>query len=509
MNAAASEPTAAQAEADPGWSAGRVAVRALLVVLASLALCWPALINGQPFFHPDTVGYVRGADVALMKLLGPRFATDWGLESVGATAPPAAAPAGQAARSYNDQEVIGGRSIYYGALVSLGERTGGFWLTALIQGLAVALLIEILTRAAGLASPGAYAGVAALVALGASAPLFASLLMPDIWAGAAIAAIAGLFAFASRLRAPDVAALASIAAFAAMAHSSVPPVIGGLLAAGFVLWVLRRFAAPSPWIGVGASVLALAAAVAGAAAFSLAVSRTAGRPPVMPPFLTARLVADGTGARYVREHCAGQPFVVCRFADRLPLDVDHFLWGETPRDGVFLPASPAERRALGDEQTRFALAVVRAYPLQQAAVSLKNAALQTVTTELSDFDYKPSLRASLSAQMPPEPLARFRATAAFREALPVGVLWAEEAAVALAALAAMAWLSTRPAPAGATGGRDGALPLFAGLAVLGVLGNGVVCGVLSTLYGRYQARVLWVLPLAAALWWLSRRRPAG
>jgi hypothetical protein len=39
--------------------------------------------------------------------------------------------------------------------------------------------------------------------------------------------------------------------------------------------------------------------------------------------------------------------------------------------------------------------------------------------------------------------------------------------------------------------------LLFGLVLVGVLANGVVCGVLSTLYGRYEARVVWALPLAA------------
>jgi len=39
--------------------------------------------------------------------------------------------------------------------------------------------------------------------------------------------------------------------------------------------------------------------------------------------------------------------------------------------------------------------------------------------------------------------------------------------------------------------------VFAGLVVLGVLTNALVCGALSTPYDRYQARVVWLLPLLA------------
>ena len=39
-------------------------------------------------------------------------------------------------------------------------------------------------------------------------------------------------------------------------------------------------------------------------------------------------------------------------------------------------------------------------------------------TELSDFNYKPTLRAALSARMPPGPAAALRGSLAWREAWP-------------------------------------------------------------------------------------------
>jgi hypothetical protein len=44
------------------------------------------------------------------------------------------------------------------------------------------------------------------------------------------------------------------------------------------------------------------------------------------------------------------------------------------------------------------------------------------------------------------------------------------------------------------------------LVIVGVIANGVVCGVLSTLYGRYEARVIWLAPLAACALALAAAR---
>ncbi|MDR3510787.1 MAG: hypothetical protein P4L73_04080, partial [Caulobacteraceae bacterium] len=443
----------------------------------------------------DTIGYVRGPDVAVMKLAGPRFATAWAKFDPGSVDQRRTpAPAGARVASYNDNEVLAGRSIYYGVLAYLGALTGGFWLTVFVQGLGVAWLAEIILRALRIVSLRAYAGVIALLALATPAPFFVSFLMPDIWVGVGIGAAASLFALSGRLKALDGVALAAMTAFAAMAHTSFAPVLLALAAVGGG-WRLVSRGAPSPGPGLAACALALACAVGGDFAFTKMVEHTAGRPPVMPPFLTARVVADGPGTRYAQERCGGQ-FVACRFADRFPMGVDDFLWGQG-RQGVFEAASSAERRALGDEQARFALAAVRAYPLQQAAASARNAALQTVDTDLSDFNYKPSLRASLTSRVPPAVAARLRRTLAFREGWPLAPFWTAQSAVLLASLVAAAWLAGRPRAVGVGDDASRAVLLF-GLILVGVLANGVVCGVLSTLYGRYEARVVWTLPLAAA-----------
>jgi hypothetical protein len=473
----------------PAW------FRALAVLIGAASLCWAALVNGQPFFHPDSIGYVRGPDVAVMKLMGPRFATSWARFDPGAVGQRVTTQApGAHAASYNDTEVLAGRSIYYGVLAYLGALAGGFWLTVFVQGLAVAWLAEILLRALKIASLRAYAAVMAILALATPAPFFVAFLMPDIWAGVAVVAGAVLFALAGRLKRIDVAALAAMTAFAALAHSSVAPVLLALMAAGGGWWLVRRRAAPDPRLGLAVLSLALVAAVAGNFAFAKMVERTAGRPPVMPPFLSARVVADGPGTRFARERCAGA-FVVCRYADRFPMGVDDFLWGVGDK-AVFETASADDRRALGAEQTRFALAAVAAYPLQQAAASARNAVLQTIDTDLSDFNYKPSLRASLGARMPPAAAAALRSSLAWREGWPLGPLWALQSAVTLAALTAAAWLAIRRGP-GARSPETAPAVLLFGLVLVGVLANGVVCGVLSTLYGRYEARVIWTVPLAA------------
>ena len=214
----------------------------------AVAMMWAALVNGQPFFTPDTQAYVRGPDVAVVKLLGARFASPWARQeppgahvSAPATAGPAQAePAPK--HSYDDNEVLAGRSIYYGALAYLGQLTGGFWLTVFVQGLAVAWLAEMALQGRRPMEPGrSYAAVMALLAFATPAPFFVADLMPDIWSGVAIGAMALLFAASKRrLTRLDLAALTAMTVFAAMAHNSHVLIIAGVMAAAWriaALWL--------------------------------------------------------------------------------------------------------------------------------------------------------------------------------------------------------------------------------------------------------------------------------
>ena len=519
----------------PAWK------RTCAVLLAAVAMMWAALVNGQPFFTPDTQAYVRGPDVAVVKLLGARFASPWARqEPPGAHVAAKAGP--KAAHSYDDNEVLAGRSIYYGALAYLGQLTGGFWLTVFVQGLAVAWLAEMALRASGLRSLPAYAAAMALLALATPAPFFVADLMPDIWSGVAIGAMALLFAMPKRLKRLDLAALTAMTVFAAMAHNSHVLIIAGMMAAGVGLWFARsalRLPDADPRFALAVGGLALACAVAGTMLFSAMVKHSVGAPPITPPFLTARVIADGPGRLYVREHCKDRRFAVCAFADRLAgTDTDGFLWDENPKTGVFAIASPAQRRALATEQTRFALASTLAHPWQQAKASARNVALQLVQTDLDDFDYKPNVLAELRADLPPEPRARLETSLAAHRGWPIGALWAEQAAAIWLSLWVIGWSLVAPPstfPASSSGSSRGSRAAssptpaarqrptrgrldprdepeddgdrrgvrhgrrFALLAVVGVLANTVACGVLSDLYGRYQARCIWVLPLAAAI----------
>ena len=75
----------------------------------------------------------------------------------------------------------------------------------------------------------------------------------------------------------------------------------------------------------------------------------------------------------------------------------------------------------------------------------------------------------------------------------------------------MGWLSPAK-PAEGDRPQDRRLDAFAIFLIAGVALNGIVCGVLSGPWGRYQARVIWLIPMAAELALetaLQRAKPSG
>lgn len=499
-----------------GAAAGAGLRRLALVLVGALVLCWAAVVNGGPFFHPDTQSYIRGPDVAVMKLLGPQFASPWATHDPGRAAP--AAPGAKAVRpgghSYDDGQVLAGRSIYYGALAWLGEITSGFWLTIFVQALAVAGVIEILLRTSGHRRAWTYVAAVGGVAFATPAPMFVALLMPDIWAAVGLASFGVLIAFGSRLRRWEALLLTVLLAFGVLAHTSNLLLLAVLLGVALVLRWSMGAASPRIRLGMAAGATALATGLIGGWLFTFAVTHVAGAAPINPPFITARLVADGTGARFLESHCPAARFEACRYRAQRPQDADDFLWSLDPHKAVFATASPASRKALSQEQVRLALAVVAANPLAQVAASARNVLVQIGDSDLMNFNYKAGVRASLDAAVPAHRLGMFQRTLAYRELWPLGAMQAWFNMVRFAAIVVIAgglgalWRRRRDLEPAASG-----LGVFAVMIVAGVLANAAICGALSSPYGRYQARLDWLLPLTALLLVAnlqvsSKRKPA-
>ena len=212
----------------PIWSLHSI----LLVVVSSIAFLWPAMLNGGPFWFPDSSTYIRAADAAAVTLTGHR--SEWSdlLVPIETKAESGLTLAVQKTPGRPHWEparpVLTGRSIYYGMMLYLPMRLLGPWGGIVLQAVVVAgLIVSSLVIAArhtgGDARIIAPVAIAALTVL-TPLPFYTSMLMPDVYSGVLILLLATVIGFWSSLqtltRAVQICASAVIVTF----HSFCPSI---------------------------------------------------------------------------------------------------------------------------------------------------------------------------------------------------------------------------------------------------------------------------------------------
>jgi multisubunit Na+/H+ antiporter MnhE subunit len=329
--------------------------------------------------------------------------------------------------------------------------------------------------------------------IGSPVAVFASFMMPDIFAGLAILAFGNLIAFHRRLRTPVMFFWFALLLAAQLFHSSITVIVACLCFASLgAAVVFKARISIRTLLTVAATV---AAALAGEAAFSVSVKVATGSSPVRPPFVTARLVADGPGLEYLKANCPQAPFYLCRFMPTMPTHSDNFLWAPTRPDGLFSAVSEHEKRLIGAEQGRFIAAVLADRPLDVIMSATGSMGEQIKKFGLMEFNYAASGQATaFDRKLPPDLAQSTKRTMAYLGAMPLDLMEALIIIGLLVAIVSVPIACTRTLPEARMLGL---------LLLLGIIVNAAVCGMLSTPHERYQMRVIWLIPLFAALVWAS------
>lgn len=471
-----------------------------MVIAVAILLLWPAFVNGEPFYMPDTPSYLRGADGAVHELTGTstvwsdelqkRFAGD-----AAASNSPDVSAGGSHARA-EPAVVLKGRSIYYGALLYASQWLGNFWVVALFQALmcavAIMLTIETLRRAMGLETTRyTFAGIGLSLAALTPVGYFASYLLPDVFGALGLLAAGHLlFLWNEQSRASRNFWFALLA-LATLFHTANNLLVMLLAVAAAIALAFR---APASIPGLAAVVGTVVIGFVGQFAFSWGVEHATGAAPVRPPFLAARIIDDGPGYDYLREHCPEVRLIYCRTVGFRTRESATLLWSDDPREGIFQALTPAGQRLAAAQQSAFLLAVAKERPLELLRSSAGAVIRQLGYFKLESFNYTGSNNFYFRRKLPEPFLDRARQSKAYRQKMPVTfVEWATAASV-LASLVAVA-LAVR-----ASLRREKKLAPVAAfllLLILGILINAAICGAFSTPRGRYQMRLIWVLPLAA------------
>jgi hypothetical protein len=478
-----------------------------LAILAGLFVCllWPAIYNGGPLLDSDTSAYIRYADVAVSKLTNQP--SEWWKPPVSDEGAPATDQGASASdqsssplhpKSVNDLKTpFIGRSIYYGMVLKFGDVLDKMWPSLVLQTAALLLAVALtLVHTTGL-SLLPFSTLIVGLALATPTAFFASNLMPDLFTGITILAVANLIVFGGRMSRICLLTWVGLLSAGVLFHSTHVLIA---LATFAVCLVGRLFSRSlASWTGLAAVLFCVLVGFAGDALFSIVTERALGVTPIRPPFLTARTIADGPGKAYLKASCPGSGFAVCRFVDRLPVidGVDTFLWSRDPaKGGVFTPADAATRRALSKEQFSFALAVFRYDPLGEMAAMARNTLDQFRRVSLAGFNFNNQDRDQFRQELPERYLKVAEGTRAWDDTLPVAPMAVVVLIVLLGSTAYVVRGLMLRSPLSVDGNDPEKLAV---VIIIGILVNTFVCGTMSVPDQRYQTRVMWLIPLAAAL----------
>ena len=172
----------------------------------------------------------------------------------------------------------------------------------------------------------------ALLSLFTSLSWYCSLIMPDILGPVLYLCIYLLVFARNDLTRADHVAVFLIAWWGVGSHATHLMLAGGLCILLVLLLILRRPFMQARWKAVGE--VALIVVLAAAAQLALN-DYLYGEPSLngdRPPFLMARVIADGPGRWYLEKHCPEVKFAICDHVHDLPSDPDVF-FGERMESG--------------------------------------------------------------------------------------------------------------------------------------------------------------------------------
>ena len=462
--------TAARANGWVSWKAGSVPLHLLL---GALVLTSVALLYGRPFIFHDSGTYLHyGAHIvdeigSLLRGVPPIVHLD-----------------------EFELDYLGGRSPTYSALLYLIRHKSSLWGLVAVQALTASWLLYTFGKSFGQRHYQVlyYWGTIAILTLASSLPYYVAYAMPDVFTGLGALALMLLMVSYDRLTGVERVLAWIVLAAATSFHVSnivsfvVATAVGVLTANILQLASRRRNLTAFTW--------AMAALLIGASSGPVyrQIERDVFHHSInAPPFLTARLLADGPGAEYIREQCSkARHFAICNYAVRPPVNAGRFIWGSLDQGGGYAAADAMTRRALVNEQLSFASQVILSRPLEQALASAKNWVVQLSMIEVKEPVRDPRTSRSYSAFDEVHNEASISIPEALLERL-------RQAVVLVSTLALISILACAGGAKHKSPGVRRMIAVFVITATILIV-NAAVCGAISHPYDRYQARVIWLLP---------------
>jgi hypothetical protein len=420
----------------------------IVAVAVPIMLIAPALWNGYPLLQYDTGGYL--------------------------------------ARWYEGY-LVPSRSTAYGIYLHLGEASH-FWLNLAVQTLCVMWIVQATLRVFGVTRPLQIAAVVLGLCTTTALPVLTSLLLTDIFAGLSVLTLFLLVVHGDRFSRAENLFLFLFTSFAASTHSATLGVLFGLCCAGWILrpWLPARLAAR----GLIRGSLTIMSGAAMLLACNFALSGQLAWTPGGSGVAFGRMLQDGLVKRYLDDHCGTENLKLCPYRNQLPETADGFLWGKSVFNDL------GRFKGLSNEMAYIAWRSLLAYPAAQSEAAMKATARQLVSAATGEGsnNYLTHTYGIFQRYLPQEVPAMRKAHQQHWE-FDFAAINLVHVPVALLSMLLLAGIFVGKA----WRRKSDDVALLAGTVALALLGNALLCGVLSGPHDRYGARMVWIATLAAII----------
>jgi hypothetical protein len=489
----------------------------LLVVIGALILLSVTYINGRPTVFADTEMYYSEAFGAV-STAADKFLHH--TRARGAAGAPEVTARAANTRRWPEKakmhNIAGGRSFFYGILLLISQYAHSIWICAIIQAVVTtAIFLDFWKLTTSKLAPLAFLGAMAVLAVATPLPLIVGFMMPDVFAGLAILVVVMLMTRGGKMSKGHEYVLICFLAYCLVVHQS--HILLALIIFCFAFLYRRSLGISRRTIlrmGVAFGAAALLS-IGLNAAYSFAVEKQTGDALRSPPFLVARVLADGPGRRYLASVCSSEksappPYVLCEFR-YLPLDnAQEMLWSNNPHRGLLAAADYDSEVQIKSQETEFVIAAVSHYPVEQIAASGRNFFGQLLDISLSEVllnqfyyltdSHWSQTRLPILVNGAGRCVSWESCATLLTAGSSVAVYWVAVGLALLFVVGAVSycWWFADGKRLDQKNAVLTALPPIL-LVLCGVVANAAVCGILSEPTGRYQARVIWLVPAMAVL----------
>jgi hypothetical protein len=451
-------------------SVGRVTTHVGAIVFAAVVLAWPAFYNRYPLLYPDSISYLADGSNVARALFRQEFTDYYGFRSL----------------IYSLGILPLHWHITPWPIVAFNALLTSYVLWLLVRSLlSERVLFHFLTIVLVLSL---FTGLGWLVGW----------IMPDLFGPLLYLSVFVLVFAGETLGLGERVAIAAIAWWGIVSHGShllltlglCPLLITVLVFQGRSLRQSMRAVRPV------AAILLLALLAQGALNAYLyhELSFNGNR----PPYLLARVLADGPGRWYLQKHCGHSTLTICDQLKDMPDDAEEFLWGAHG----WANASLEQQKELRREEMAVVFGALREYPREELRISAVRFWEQLSSYGVYSYDANAWILLSFDAALPGKAGEYGRSRQAqgkldedFFSSVQDWTLLVSLFVIGLWVIFGRRLWSRR----------------LAGLTVVVtyvVLANAAVTGSFSNIEDRYQARVIWLVPLlslAFLLTWLDRR----